>query len=527
MASRRDELSAYTFARKRTVAAFLRPTGGGSVEDAPRAVRAVVPGLVLGAIAVAAFGAYGMLRPTAPKGWDKANDVIVDKQTTTRYVMLNGVLHPVLNMSSARLLLSAGSGVEYIDDSALNSPSVARGATVGIPYAPDSLPSAADAGKAKTWAACDRSSAAQTQTVDQRLFVLGGAQAGAVSSGRLDDQKALYVQTPDGSNYMVDSSGSYHELVAGKGDPGGALLERAAFGASDGRPQQVTTQWLKTLSPGSPIALPYQLLPGFGDPYTGPDLGSGTNTTLRIGDLLKVSDNGSTLHYVLMKDGPHRISDFARRLVAAMHTSLDETPVNQFKLLDANVVAPFASDLNWPTAQVSQANLNVSGGQLTACAVYGGQMGQNGPQLGVWLGQDYPVTGVQASGTAGVYVTPGTGLLLQAVSGTAGGGGKMYLLTDTGLRYPLQMNSDGNSGSGTNGQTGGTTGGSDQSGGGAAGAGGAAGGAAAASGQQQDTPAGRLGYGQVNPLAVPLSWTELVPTGPELTKDAAAQQQGS
>jgi type VII secretion protein EccB len=515
MASRRDELSAYTFARKRTVAAFLRPAGGGSVEDAPRAVRAVMPGLVLGAIAVAAFGAYGLLRPSAPKNWDKANDVIVDKQTTTRYVMLNGVLHPVLNMSSARLLLSANSGVEYIDDSALNSPSVARGATVGIPYAPDGLPSAANAATAKTWAACDRSDADTSAGVGQRLFVLGGSQAGAVSGGRLAADKALYVQTPDGNSYLVDSSGSYHQLVAGKSDPGGKLLAKAAFGPSDGVPQQVTTQWLKTLTQGSPVSLPYNLLTGFGDPYTGPDIGGNQH---RVGDLLKVSDNGTTLHYVLMKDGPHRISDFARGLVEGMHASDVEADANQFKLLDSNLVSPFASDLNWPKQQVSQANLNVSNGPMAACAVYSGQMGQSGPQLGVWLGQDYPVTGAQASGTAGVYVTPGSGLLLQAVSGGAGGGGKVYLLTDTGLRYPLQMNSDGNSG-GANGQSAGGSGGADQSGG--AGAAGAAGSA------QADTPAARLGYGQVNPLAVPLGWAQLVPTGPELTKDAAEQQQGS
>ncbi|WP_042435812.1 type VII secretion protein EccB [Streptacidiphilus anmyonensis] len=521
MASRRDELSAYTFARKRTVAAFLRPAGGGSVEDAPRPVRAVVPGLVLGAIAVAAFGAYGMLRPSAPKGWDQANDVIVDKQTTTRYVMLGGVLHPVLNMSSARLLLSVNSGVEYIDDSALNSPSVARGATVGIPYAPDSLPTAADAGAAKTWAACDRSGADATASVGQRLFVLGGSQAGVVSGNRLTPDKALYVQTPDGNSYMVDAAGSYHQLVAGKADPGGQLLAKAVFGPSDGVPQQVTTQWLKTLSAGSPISLPYDLLTGFGHAYTGSDL---AGNQYKIGDLLKVTDNGTTLHYVLMKDGPHRISDFARRLVEAMHGSAAEYDANQFKLLDSNLVSPFASDFNWPKLEVSQANLNVSNGQMAACAVYSGQMGQSAPQLGVWLGQDYPVTGTQASGTAGVYVTPGTGLLLQAVSGGAGGGGKVYLLTDTGLRYPLQMNSDGNGGGangGVNGQGGAATAG--QTGGGAD---------ATQSGQssangQNDTPAARLGYGKVNPLPVPLSWAQLVPTGPELTKDAAAQQQGS
>ncbi|SEM61089.1 type VII secretion protein EccB [Streptacidiphilus jiangxiensis] len=513
MASRRDELSAYTFARKRTVAAFLRPMGGGSVEDAPRAVRAIMPSLVLGAVAVAGFGAYGMLRPSAPKDWQKANAVIVDKETTTRYVMLGGQLHPVLNMSSARLLLSNGSGVEYIDDSALNSPSVVHGPTVGIPYAPDSLPSATDAGAAKTWAACDRSSADLTVGVDQRLFVLGGSQAGPVSSAHLlPSTAALHVRTPDGATYLVDSSGVYHQLLPDKNDKDGRLLATAAFGVSVGMPQQVGTQWLKAFTEGSPIALPHALLPGFGHLYAGSDL---AGNQYRIGDLLKVTDNGTTLHYVLLADGPHRISDFARRLVEAMHGSDSEYDANQFKLLDSNMVAPFAADLDWPTSQVSQANTGVANGPMAACAVYGGTMGQKGPQLGVWLGQDYPVSGAQASGTAGVYVTPGTGLLLQAVSGTAGGGGKVYLLTDTGLRYPLQMNSDGNPGAGA-------------SGGSAAGQSGQAGQAGAGAGSgQSDTPAARLGYGQVNPVPVPQGWVQLVPTGPSLTEDAAAQTQGS
>ncbi|WP_037607531.1 type VII secretion protein EccB [Streptacidiphilus rugosus] len=511
MASRRNELSAYTFARKRTVAAFLQPSGGGNVEDAPRALRAVVPSLVLGAVAVAAFGAYGMLRPSAPHGWQTANAVIVDKQTTTRYVMLDGVLHPVLNMSSARLLLSGNSGVQYIDDSVLNSPQVQHGPTIGIPYAPDSLPTAADAGVAKTWAACERSDATATDGVAQKLFVLGGAQAALVHShGRLTSGQALYVQTADGVGYLVDASGVSHELVASAKDA--RKLAVAAFGASAGRPQQVTSAWLKTLVPGDPISLPRADIQEFGKPYHGPDVGAGDR---RVGDLLKVTDtSGGVLHYVLLQDGPHKISDFALGLVGAMHLSTAEIPVSQYKLLNSNLVTPFESGKDWPQAAVSQANLDVSAGAMASCAVYDGVMNQNGPKLGVWLGADFPVN--QNSGTAGVYVTPGTGLLLQAVNGGAGGGGKVYLLTDTGLRYPVQMNSDGNGAP----ASGGSNGSAD-----AAGAAGSAG-AAGANGQS-DTAAARLGYGRTGPNPVPLGWADLVPSGPALTKDAAEQQQGS
>ncbi|MBC3844153.1 hypothetical protein GXW82_40205 [Streptacidiphilus sp. 4-A2] len=45
------------------MAAFLRPSSGGDEEEAPRPLRAVVPGVVAAAVAVAGFGAYGMLPP--------------------------------------------------------------------------------------------------------------------------------------------------------------------------------------------------------------------------------------------------------------------------------------------------------------------------------------------------------------------------------------------------------------------------------------------------------------------------------
>lgn len=67
MASRRDELNAYTFAKKRTVAAFLQPSPTGTEEGAPRPLRAVLPSMVAGALILAGFGAYGMFKPTAPR----------------------------------------------------------------------------------------------------------------------------------------------------------------------------------------------------------------------------------------------------------------------------------------------------------------------------------------------------------------------------------------------------------------------------------------------------------------------------
>ncbi|WP_461715732.1 type VII secretion protein EccB, partial [Streptomyces sp. DSM 41036] len=105
MASRRDELNAYTFAKRRLIAQFLQPNPTGSEEGAPRPLRAVLPGAIIGVVILAGFGAWGMFKPVAPKEWDKPHEnVIIASESTTRYVVLKTgdkkQLHPVLNMSS-------------------------------------------------------------------------------------------------------------------------------------------------------------------------------------------------------------------------------------------------------------------------------------------------------------------------------------------------------------------------------------------------------------------------------------------
>jgi hypothetical protein len=128
--------------------------------------------------------------------------------------------------------------------------------------------------------------------------------------------------------------------------------------------------------------------------------------------------------------------------------------------------------------------------------------------LGLWTGSGYPVD--STSGTAGVYVTPGTGLLFRSVTGTSTTSGPVSLLTDTGLRYPVQLNTDGSSPSA-----------------GASAAAGSGSTGSSQSSQQQDNTQARLGYGGIMPPPVPSSWTGLLSAGPELTSAAAGQQQGS
>ncbi len=62
MASRRDQLNAYTFAKRRMLASFVQSSPDASDEGAPRPLRAILPGAIVGVVVLAAFGAWGMFK---------------------------------------------------------------------------------------------------------------------------------------------------------------------------------------------------------------------------------------------------------------------------------------------------------------------------------------------------------------------------------------------------------------------------------------------------------------------------------
>ena len=102
MATRKEQLTAAEFSRRRVLGALLRPSADGVGEGAPRPFRTMFVALIVVVIALGVAGAVGYVNPRPKLGWQK--DLIADG-SGTQYVMLDGRLHPVLNSVSARLML--------------------------------------------------------------------------------------------------------------------------------------------------------------------------------------------------------------------------------------------------------------------------------------------------------------------------------------------------------------------------------------------------------------------------------------
>ncbi|CAL9426163.1 hypothetical protein SUDANB145_01951 [Streptomyces sp. enrichment culture] len=526
MAKRQDELAAYTFARKRTVAAFLAPSPGGSEEGAPRPVRTVMPSLAVGVVLVVGFIAWGVIKPTAPQGWDKPGEyIIVDSDSTTRYVVLNDeasngkktpTLHPVLNYASAKLLLDKGKGsVIEVAGKEIDKSDIPHGATLGIPYAPDRLPSKEDAEKPKTWAVCERPAPGSQDAIDRAVFVLDAADAKSLDdTGKVDAREALYVvDSKTGAQYLVDGEGNRF-LLGGESGLNSTTMEqlRAAVIGTSAEPQPVSQEWLSTLNDGGDITFPE--VPSVGQPTSVRGLPAEAAT---VGRVLRAKDAQGEQYYIVLEDKVAAVTPFVADLLKASPAaqqaygtdSIDDIRVDTQTIIEANGGAAdkFYADKGWPQSVPGQANPAATAtdeAYTTACSVYKGTIGEDKkPELAAWAGTTYPKKVIADSLSASV--SSGSGLLFQEVTGAAGGGGATYLLTDTGLRYSLPANNDSEASDG-----------------------GSASSADSASGEASETDKARtrLGYEDVSsPAIVPQTWATFIPKGPTLDTGSAAQPQ--
>lgn len=510
MASRRDELNAYTFAKRRTLAAFVQPSPSGSEEGAPRPLRAVVPGLVIGVIVMAVFGAWGMFRPAAKPGWDKPNEnVIIASDSTTRYVVLRTggerQLHPVLNMASAKLLLDSGKGeVIKVDESVLDKGTIPHGATIGIPYAPDRLPSASEAGTAKRWAVCERPVEGDGST-QKAAFVLGDRDRNKTEGRqRLRGGQLLYVVGPDKASYVVDARGTSYR-ISEKEDRGPLLRVLAGSGRA---PQRVSKQWLDTLHPGGAIAFPeVEGTPGAAANVPGLQ----DRAADKVGMILKADEGDGMRQYVVLPQRIVPVSDFTAKLLLGSPDLVALKQDGQARQLSAGAFSPdteeFGAGRKWPRKEPMTANeaSTKPGSRNTVCNVLRDVDADNGATtLSTWAGTDFPAP--LPTGSSSAYVTPGSGQLYRQFLGSETTAGGIFLATDTGLRYAMQSNSDSatdDAGIGTS--------------------------ARQRKQQQQEAQQAqtRLGYGDTNVTLVPASWSAFLPTGPRLSTAAARQPQGS
>jgi type VII secretion protein EccB len=411
MSSKRDLVEAHSFNRRRLVTAFLSGAPGGREVEPVRYGRTLVGGTVLALLIVAGAAVSGFIKPSVPEDWSDGG-LVVGEDSGSRFVALEGTLYPVINTTSARLVLSGDGDMKVTfvpEDMIAEAP---QGTTIGIQGAPDALPAPGSLVESG-WTACTDGSGGIAVSLEEQ----------EVSTAVPDE--AVRVVTSEGE-WVV--SGTYRYELPKDATRRAAVLRALAL---DDQPQRgVTGVWLDLVPPGSPLE-PFNV-PGAGDSVdTGvPGLDT-VGTPLSVdGRPYVLGPDGTLISLTPFASAVYTSSGPGARLAGrAVEVSAAEVATLR---TDSDDDAPYPED--WPIDAVEDyATPNVSCLRLDTEEDDVATVSLAAPSAGA---PDVP------SGQFSRTIAPGGGALVRVTSGGLLGVGRIFLIDSTGTRYAVGTKDD-------------------------------------------------------------------------------------
>ncbi|MEV7203834.1 type VII secretion protein EccB [Streptomyces griseoluteus] len=444
MQSKRDQVHAHSFMMGRLSSGLLMADPDAPESPLGRTTRGVVFGVLATVLIGAGATVYGLLRPGGNDGWREGVHLVVNRDTGARYLWTgsDGVLHPVRNYASARLI--GGPDLATADVRTPSLRDVPVGGPVGLPGAPDSVPDPAGL-DGDAWHLCVTGPDGALPDTSGSVADTGAAKPGAttvVAGAALDARgveagDGVLVQGPDRAQYLV-WRGTRLPLD-------GPSHARDALGYGSQRPMPVSAAFLDALAPGPALKPP--AVPGRGE--QGPLIGG---EATRVGQVFRVSVPGGSSTYQLLrqdglvpltrlgaalvlgdpatqKDAYQGASPEARTVGADVlreHRSKDGTGTDTAELPD---VPPAPEDVPRGSALCAKVDGGAGGARIASVLVPVTELGPG------TAGAADPVRAACVP-TDVTVVRPGHGALVRALNASgAAHAGTTYLVADNGVKY--------------------------------------------------------------------------------------------
>lgn len=383
-------------------------------------------GLAVGAVAAvlvcAGAAILSLLDPAPDVG---RSTIMVSRESGEMYVRAGDVVHPVLNLASARLVL--GEPAEPVIVRERDLVSTSRGGLVGIPGAPSALPAERDPAAAAriSWTVCD--AVVDADRGHPRVAATSVvAREDATAPGRVTADDEVVLAGQEGQGWLLRAGTRARIDLADE-----ALL--AVLGLGGVAPRPVSAALLDPFPEVTPVARPEIDL--VGEPV---DYGL---DGLRIGQVFTVASATGPRTHVALADGVQEVGPVVGDLVRATVTvgevvsvAPDRMDVPRSVALD---VSAFPGDRPRVLATGDSPVLCARDGADEAAATRRVTMvagaGEPGP------GEVRPLAGADGGGPAIDAVgVPGGGLLVAAAGrGTATRSAVTTVITDTGTRFDV------------------------------------------------------------------------------------------
>ena len=424
MKSRRDQVQAHAYVVGRLTSALVHGEPDAPESPTRRTTLGSFGGLMLATLAVAGFLIWGLISPSKAAATFTAGELVMVKETGSRYIFARHELHPVLNWASALLLLNGNSAIKAVSAASLAAAKVPQGQPLGIVGAPDSLP-AAESVNTGSWLVCAQQSGGRpivSLTIGTSVSV-SPAKPGA----------AAVAQTPDGSRYL---------LYAGQRMKLDAPWIAGALGLARAPVIGVSGAWLNAV-PAAPDLVPI-VVAGRGGP--GPVLGG---RTTRIGQVLVASNVGSpSQFYVAASGGITPISPTQAAVLLGDPATIGAyrgAPVAPVRVSQAVVATSRVVRLTLPDGSPAPHSPPpaFAYGAKSPCVDYPAAGGMvptfvfAQPPAGSPPAVGLTSVSVSPQGANLISVAPGGGALVRPQAAPGIGGSSLFLITDAGVKYPV------------------------------------------------------------------------------------------
>lgn len=415
------QVNGYRFLLRRLEHALVRRDVRMLHDPMRSQMRSLMVGVVLAVLVVAGFGVYGLIKPQGTVG---DSLIVVSKKAGAMYVVVDGRLHPVLNLASARLISGSDESPTSVSEKKLTG--YPRGPLLGIPGAPLALPGPADS-KRSDWSVCDTAVGEQVTTIVQASAPLLGARIRTAGGDdgvlvRADDQTYL---VRDGRRSRVDTE---------------SVPVRRALGIDDADVRPVSPGLLNALPEIDPLVVP--TISGRGAP-------SALGRDIPVGTVVKASTlSGRSTFYVALAQGVQQIGEVAAEVIRqADPAGVDSVPtVSPGELTGVATVdvlpvggfpatTPRLADADADPVLCSSWSRSSSDHEATQRSLLGSTL-----PLG---SVDVPVVLAGADGGGpgldGVFVAPGRGHYIQATGSEpdSGRAESLFYVNDSGVRFGI------------------------------------------------------------------------------------------
>lgn len=412
--------------------------------------RAVVMGVLIVVAGLVGCFVFSFMRPNGSAG---NNAVLADRSTAALYVRVGDQLHPVLNLTSARLIVGRPVNPTTVKSSELDR--FPRGNLIGIPGAPERM--VQNTARDANWTVCDVVSGEDGRAAHSLgvTVIAGPLDSRGTRAAELGAAHGVLVAAPaerGGSTWLLwDGKRSQIDLADH------AATDALGFGidvAELPAPRPIAAGLFNAIPEAPPLTAP--AIPNAGATPNFNARGPIGAVVVSFGlQALDKTPSDSVRYYAVLPDGLQPISPVLAAVLRNTNSyGLQQPPRLAADEVDKLPVSRMLDTERYPSQQISLVD---AGRDPVTCAYWSKPAGATTSFLRLMSGSALPVSDtvrtvelVSASSrgdgptASRVALAPGTGYFAQTVGGGAAAPatGSLFWVSDTGVRYGIDTEAD-------------------------------------------------------------------------------------